>query len=99
MHSSCQKLLFSATLTSDPGKIASLGLQDPKYFIVRETASGATGSRHAASESFSMPTNLMVSFFFVLPPNDFYKGGRKGTYDRVRSFSETPNTLLSRARS
>ncbi|KAF9649855.1 DEAD-domain-containing protein [Thelephora ganbajun] len=57
-HSPCQKLLFSATLTSDPGKIASLGLRDPKYFIVRETATGATDSHHPVSKNFSMPANL-----------------------------------------
>ncbi|KAG8860793.1 ATP-dependent RNA helicase dbp6 [Serendipita sp. 411] len=34
-HSSCQKLLFSATLTQDPAKIAELDLRNPKYFIVR----------------------------------------------------------------
>lgn len=37
-HSSCQKLLFSATLTRDPAKIAQLDLRDPKYFIVRRGA-------------------------------------------------------------
>jgi len=62
MHSPCQKLLFSATLTNDPGKIASLGLRDPKYFIVRETASGPTDNHHVASENFSMPANLTVGF-------------------------------------
>jgi hypothetical protein len=46
-----------------------------------------------------MPINLTVSFRSVTPPNDVYKGGRKGTYDRVRTFSETPNTLLPRTRS
>jgi len=97
-HSSCQKLLFSATLTSDPGKIASLGLRDPKYFIVRENVTGATGSHHAVSENFSMPTNLTVSFHSVPPLGDFYRRRRKGTYDRMRSLPETPNTLLSRAR-
>ncbi|KAG5731150.1 hypothetical protein E4T56_gene20630, partial [Termitomyces sp. T112] len=35
--SSCQKLLFSATLTRDPGKISALELRDPKYFIVQES--------------------------------------------------------------
>ena len=59
-HSSCQKLLFSATLTSDPGKIASLGLRDPKYFVVREVTTGVADERHMASENFSMPTNLSV---------------------------------------
>lgn len=70
-HSSCQKLLLSATLTSDPGKIASLGLRDPKYFVVREYASGATGGHHVVSENFSMPTNLAVRLCFTLLPIDF----------------------------
>ncbi|KAG7089878.1 hypothetical protein E1B28_011516 [Marasmius oreades] len=34
---SCQKLLFSATLTRDPAKLASLELRDPKYFVVHRT--------------------------------------------------------------
>ena len=68
MHSSCQKLLFSATLTNDPGKIASLGLQDPKYFIVRETATAPTDSHHAVSENFGMPANLTVGFSSAPPP-------------------------------
>lgn len=59
-HSSCQKLLLSATLTSDPGKIASLGLRDPKYFIVRETTALAVEVRHVVLEGFSMPANLTV---------------------------------------
>jgi ATP-dependent RNA helicase DDX51/DBP6 len=54
--------LFSATLTSDPGKIASLGLRDPKYFIVRETTTGVTDERQIVSGSFSMPANLTVGF-------------------------------------
>ena len=59
-HSSCQKLLFSATLTRDPGKIASLGLRDPKYFVVREATTGVVDERHMVSESFTMPANLTV---------------------------------------
>jgi ATP-dependent RNA helicase DDX51/DBP6 len=41
-ESSCQKLLFSATLTRDPSKIAALDLRDPKYFVIRaqETEGG-----------------------------------------------------------
>lgn len=77
MHSSCQKLLFSATLTSDPGKIASLGLRDPKYFVVREIVSDATDTHHAVSENFSMPTNLTVSFLSAPPPKVFLKWGTK----------------------
>ncbi|KAF5392243.1 hypothetical protein D9757_001476 [Collybiopsis confluens] len=41
-QSSCQKLLFSATLTSDPGKIAALELRNPKYFIVQGGSSADT---------------------------------------------------------
>ena len=94
-HSSCQKLLFSATLTSDPGKIASLGLRDPKYFIVRETTTDAMSSHHVVPENFSMPANLTVGFHFVPTLKEFYKVVREGTHDRVRFFPETLNTLLS----
>jgi len=68
IHSSCQKLLFSATLTSDPGKIASLGLRDPKYFIVRDTTTGPTDSHHVVSENFGMPASLTVGFSPASPP-------------------------------
>ncbi|KAJ7585027.1 DEAD-domain-containing protein [Mycena floridula] len=51
-QSSCQKLLFSATLTRDPAKIAALQLRDPKYFVVQ--ASGG----NVAMEEFSMPATL-----------------------------------------
>ncbi|THH20742.1 hypothetical protein EW146_g697 [Bondarzewia mesenterica] len=34
-ETSCQKLLFSATLMSDPGKIAALELRDPRYIVVQ----------------------------------------------------------------
>jgi len=67
IRSSCQKLLFSATLTSDPGKIASLGLQDPKYFVVRDTATGPMDGHHVVSENFSMPANLSVGFSSAPP--------------------------------
>jgi len=51
---SCQKLLFSATLTRDPSKIAALGLRDPKYFIVQ---SGDGDGIHV-TEKFTMPPTL-----------------------------------------
>ena len=70
-HSSCQKLLFSATLTSDPGKIALLGLRDPKYFVVRGTTADVIGSNHALSESFSVPANLTVGFLLYSPVINF----------------------------
>lgn len=59
---SCQKLLFSATLTRDPGKIASLGLRDPKYFVVQSQTEGESdGAPSHVSERFAMPTTLTVS--------------------------------------
>ena len=82
MHSSCQKLLFSATLTNDPGKIASLGLQDPKYFVVRETAAGLMDNHHVVSENFSMPANLTVGFSSA-PHRKKSKVMHEGTHDRV----------------
>ncbi|KXN81321.1 ATP-dependent RNA helicase dbp6 [Leucoagaricus sp. SymC.cos] len=59
-QSSCQKLLFSATLTRDPGKIAALELRDPKYFVVQKTKDMASESRvlDVVMERFSMPSTL-----------------------------------------
>lgn len=61
-ESSCQKLLFSATLTRDPGKLASLNLRDPKYFIVQsKTEEGGIDAPSLVSEQFTMPSTLTVS--------------------------------------
>ncbi|KAL1739859.1 P-loop containing nucleoside triphosphate hydrolase protein, partial [Schizophyllum fasciatum] len=64
-RSSCQKLLFSATLTQDPGKLAALNLHNPKYFIVRSKAKRETVNSGILSdvadvvmERFSMPEGL-----------------------------------------
>jgi len=70
-ESSCQKLLFSATLTRDPDKIAALELRDPKYFVVQggKGSDEDAGGFHVAAEKFSMPSTLMVrliSFFPIL---------------------------------
>ncbi|KZT17993.1 DEAD-domain-containing protein [Neolentinus lepideus HHB14362 ss-1] len=54
-EASCQKLLFSATLTSDPGKLKALGLRDPKYFVVRSSTEGEEG---VAMDKFTMPATL-----------------------------------------
>lgn len=93
-HSSCQKLLFSATLTSDPGKVSSLGLRDPKYFVIREAATGTSHSHRVVSEDFSIPTNLVVGFHIALV-NDFSQVKLEGTHDRVQSFPETADLILS----
>lgn len=58
---SCQKLLFSATLTRDPAKIAALNLHDPKYFVVqgaKNTAEESEGVLDLVMERFSMPATL-----------------------------------------
>lgn len=63
---SCQKLLFSATLTRDPSKIAALDLRDPKYFIVQGSDIGGSETDILAvvMERFSMPSTLIVRLFF-----------------------------------
>jgi ATP-dependent RNA helicase DDX51/DBP6 len=58
-ETSCQKLLFSATLTRDPAKIAALNLRDPKYFIVQ---SRKDGEEPHILETYSMPPMLTVEF-------------------------------------
>ncbi|KAG1747119.1 DEAD-domain-containing protein [Suillus paluster] len=57
---SCQKLLFSATLTSDPGKLAALDLRKPKYFVVQGQSeeSEIDGIPNVISERFTMPEEL-----------------------------------------
>lgn len=64
-ESSCQKLLFSATLTRDPGKIAALDLRDPKYFIVQGNK-GDSEPVNLVMEKFTMPATLKVSTFTFL---------------------------------
>ncbi|KAI0822452.1 DEAD-domain-containing protein [Trametes gibbosa] len=59
---SCQKLLFSATLTRDPAKIAALGLRTPKYIVVQgkrsTTASKEDDMLDFVMEKFTMPATL-----------------------------------------
>lgn len=58
---SCQKLLFSATLTRDPDKIAAIGLKDPKYFVVQSAKSDDDVEQPLLlDESFAMPATLTV---------------------------------------
>jgi ATP-dependent RNA helicase DDX51/DBP6 len=57
----CQKLLFSATLTRDPSKIAALKLNDPQYFIIQDE--GTQGpTEHVEGEVFAVPATLKESF-------------------------------------
>ena len=63
-ESSCQKLLFSATLTRDPAKIAALNLREPKYFVVQGQGKGGEkggeGVLDFVMERYSMPATLSV---------------------------------------
>ncbi|KAI8068470.1 P-loop containing nucleoside triphosphate hydrolase protein [Gongronella butleri] len=51
---SVQKLLFSATLTKDPGKIASLHLVDPEYISVQREQ----GEAGEAQQQYTTPAGL-----------------------------------------
>lgn len=60
-ESSCQKLLFSATLMNDPGRIAALELRNPRYIVVQSSSeSQESGVLDVVMEKFSMPTTLKV---------------------------------------
>ncbi|WWC65322.1 uncharacterized protein I303_107940 [Kwoniella dejecticola CBS 10117] len=60
----CQKLLFSATLTRDPQKVASLSLTSPKYYIVQ--SSSTPNVIHNIGEQFSFPSSLSEKML-ILP--------------------------------
>jgi ATP-dependent RNA helicase DDX51/DBP6 len=65
-ESSCQKLLFSATLMNDPGRIAALELKKPRYVVVQSPSGNQnSGVLGVAMERFSMPSSLKVSWFVV----------------------------------
>jgi ATP-dependent RNA helicase DDX51/DBP6 len=70
---SCQKLLFSATLTSDPGRLRALDLYEPRYFVFRGSRVYGEGSQEESTravldaalegvvmEQFTMPETLLV---------------------------------------
>ena len=60
---SCQKMLFSATLTWNPAQIAALELRNPKYFVVQspdhEKQVGIFG---VIADKFTFPASLTVRF-------------------------------------
>ncbi|KAI6133524.1 P-loop containing nucleoside triphosphate hydrolase protein [Pisolithus thermaeus] len=65
----CQKLLFSATLTQDPGKLASLELRNPKYFIIQSRAEGdKVDDLDVVSERFTMPATL-TEYMIICDPS------------------------------
>ena len=63
-ETSCQKLLFSATLMSDPSRIAALELTTPRYVVVQSTSGvQESGILGVAMEQFSTPATLRVCLF------------------------------------
>ena len=58
-----RKLLYSATLTSDPRKLASLKFVNPKYYDARSvTKSSSTDSKInniSTTGTYAMPSTLM----------------------------------------
>lgn len=83
-ESSCQKLLFSATLMSDPGRIAALELRKPRYIVVKSSSENhASGVLDVAMEKFSMPSTLKVRVVSQLIAPFNYIAGCVGTHDCV----------------
>jgi ATP-dependent RNA helicase DDX51/DBP6 len=60
IYSSCQKMLFSATLTSNPSKIAELNLRDAKWFVVKGTSEEDVDVAPLLDEGFELPLGLRV---------------------------------------
>jgi len=60
LYSSCQKMLFSATLTSNPSKIAELNLRDAKWFVVKRTSEEDVDVAPLLDEGFELPLGLRV---------------------------------------
>lgn len=56
LQSQCQKLLFSATLTTDPSQVAALHLRNPEYILVKSSN----------TEHFTFPAGLQEKML-VLP--------------------------------
>ncbi|KIR56358.1 ATP-dependent RNA helicase DDX51/DBP6 [Cryptococcus gattii Ru294] len=61
----CQKLLFSATLTRDPSKIAALSLHHPQYYIVQSSIAPALPT--SVGEQFALPSSLSEKMLIVPP--------------------------------
>jgi ATP-dependent RNA helicase DDX51/DBP6 len=90
--SSCQKLLFSATLTRDPSKIAALNLREPKYFIVQTSKKEAGDDEEynimdVVMEKFTMPASLKVSCLSLLLC--CFEHAYIGTYGCLRNGTKT----------
>jgi len=60
LYSSCQKMLFSATLTSNPSKIAELNLRDAKWIVVKGKSEEEIDVAPLLDEEFELPLGLRV---------------------------------------
>lgn len=60
-----QKLLFSATLTREPGKLSELGLRDPVFIDVRDEVREGEGVTSSAGQ-FTLPATLQ-EYMLVVP--------------------------------
>ena len=67
LYSSCQKMLFSATLTSNPSKIAELNLRDAKWFVVKGKSEENLHVAPLLDEGFELPLGLRVRRGNVYP--------------------------------
>jgi hypothetical protein len=92
-ESSCQKLLFSATLTRDPGKVAALNLRDPKYFIVQSHVEGHQTIDFAV-EKFTMPATLTVSSGQSNHQHQVISYICTGAHDRMRIIPKAIDAFL-----
>jgi ATP-dependent RNA helicase DDX51/DBP6 len=101
-ESSCQKLLFSATLMSDPGRIHALELRNPHYIVVQQPSAPDRdtdgGVLDVVMEKFSVPTSLKVRAP-SLPLLCLPTGANlcpAGTHDHLRAVAQAIATLLPR---
>ena len=60
LYSSFQKMLFSATLTSNPSKIAELNLRNAKWFVVKRKSEEDVDVTPLLDEGFEIPLGLRV---------------------------------------
>ncbi|KIJ52459.1 hypothetical protein M422DRAFT_156405 [Sphaerobolus stellatus SS14] len=96
-ESSCQKLLFSATLTRDPAKIAALELRDAKYFIVTDKErKDREGTHLMAGEAFAFPATLsehmIVCSTYRKPLMLFYLIHKRGVSNALIFTKSTEST-------
>jgi ATP-dependent RNA helicase DDX51/DBP6 len=88
--STCQKLLFSATLTRDPAKVAALDLSAPRYFIVQSSEHPLSAA--ALGSNFALPAELSEKVL-ILPP----ALKPLNLIHLIHSFSATPALVFTKS--